>query len=185
MYLTRLPSGRWRVAVKYKGRRETATADTKQAARVVGAQLLVNLGAKQTPDTVPVGDLIAGHLQRVDWSPTTKYDAELVANALPDAFKNRHVSDIDGAVLAALYRQLAGLGWSAHRIRRAHFVISTAWSEAITSKATGRRYVRHAVIAEFGEDGGEQFGVTVGRWVIRRFGRREGFRPVQRDAEGV
>lgn len=132
MHLSQLPSGRWRVSVKFKGERATASASTKQAARLMGAQLLVNLGARQTPDTVPVGELIDGHLQRVAWSPTTVYDAQLVAQALPEPFRTRPVADVDGAVIAALYRQLQTAGWSAHRIRRAHMVLSTAWSEAIT-----------------------------------------------------
>lgn len=129
---TQLPSGHWRVSVKYRGARDTGTAPTKSAARVLGAQMLTDLGARQTSDTVPVGDLLTGHLSRVEWSPTTLADARRVIGNLPTPFLERLVAEVDGAVLAGLYRQLQGLGWSAHTIRRVHFVISTAWSEAIT-----------------------------------------------------
>jgi integrase len=131
MHLSKLPSGRWRVAVKHRGQRATATATTKAAARVAGAQLLLNLGARQRPDVTPVGDLLDGHLDRVNWSPTTTVDAHRITRQLPAVFLQRAVSDVDPAVLAGLYRQLAADGWSSHKIRRAHMVISTAWAEAI------------------------------------------------------
>lgn len=132
MHLTKLSSGTWRVAVKYKGARSTGTARTKAGATVLGAQMLLELGAQQTKDSVAVGELIDGHLSRVEWSPTTLANALRVAEQLPDVFRCRTVAEVNGPVLAGLYRQLAADGWSPHGVRCAHFVISTAWAEAIT-----------------------------------------------------
>jgi integrase len=132
MYLSPLPSGAWRVAVKHKGLRRTATAPTKAEARLLGAQLAVELGATKPVDASTVGDLLDMHLSAVTWSPTTRADAILVAENLPAVFRARSVGDVDAAVIAALYRQLVGEGWSPHRIQRVRMVLSTAWSTAIS-----------------------------------------------------
>lgn len=132
MHICKLPSGNWRVIVKHQGDRATGSAPTRVAAQVLGAQLLLDLGARQSAQHISVGDLLDGHLARVEWSPTTLDDAERAVRQLPEAFRQRMVPEVNGAILAGLYRQLLNLGWSPHRIRRVHFVISTAWGEAIT-----------------------------------------------------
>jgi integrase len=140
MHLSELPSGHWRVAVKYQGRRRTATSKSKgatgkQEARLLGHELELELGAeKRRPDEVTVSDLLDLHLLSVreQWSPTTWHDADSLAKRLPDAFRERLVQDVGGAVIAGLYRELVRYGWSAHRLRRVRLILSTAWATAIS-----------------------------------------------------
>jgi integrase len=65
-----------------------------------------------------------------------------VAENLPDVFRRRTVADVDAAVIAALYRQLVGEGWSPHRIQRVRMVLSTAWSTAISYRCAHFNPVR-------------------------------------------
>lgn len=135
MHLSQLPSGRWRVAVKHKGHRRTATAKTKNEARLLGYELELELGAKKrTAEGVTVGDLLDLHLvaARADWSPTTWHDANTLAKRLPDAFRERTVNEVDAAIVAGLYRELTRDGWSPHRLRRVRLILSTAFTTAIS-----------------------------------------------------
>lgn len=147
MHLSRLPSGRWRVAVKHKGVRRTATAATKTLAQLIGAELEVELGARRPTDTVTVAVLLEAHMGSVDWSPTTVQNAETVIKLIPDDFKNRPVSDVDAATVAALFRRLHREHWSPFRIQRLRMVLSTAWhTTAIPARWATFNPVRDAKI---------------------------------------
>lgn len=135
MHLQQLPSGSWRVAVKHNGVRRTATAKTRDAARLLGYELELELGAKKrAPEDVTVSDLLDLHMLSVkdEWSPTTWHDADALAKRLPEPFRARIVNEVDAAIVAALYRELGRLGWSAHRLRRVRLILSTAWTTAIS-----------------------------------------------------
>lgn len=134
MHIERLPSGRWSALVWSDGKRHRVTRDTKAEARHAGAELLMELGSTTVERGVTVGDLIHGHLTDVEgrWSPTTLADARRVARRLPEAFLARRVAEVTPHALAVLYRQLERDGWSAHRIRRAHMLLSVAWRTAVT-----------------------------------------------------
>lgn len=135
MHLSQLPSGRWRVAVKHAGQRRTATAPTREAARLLGYELELELGArKRAPEQVTVGDLLDLHMLSVkdEWSPTTWVDADSLAKKLPEPFRARIVNEVDAAIVAALYRELTRDGWSPHRLRRVRLILSTAWTTAIS-----------------------------------------------------
>lgn len=135
MHLSELPSGSWRVAVKHNGLRRTGTAKTKQAAQLLGHELELELGGrKRAPEDVTVGYLLDLHLEatKTEWSPTTWVDANSLAKRLPAPFRERTVSDVDAAIIAALYRELTRTGWSAHRLRRVRLILSTAFTTAIS-----------------------------------------------------
>ncbi len=130
MHLSRLPSGHWRVAVKHQGRRRTGTARTKGEATQLGAELLLELGAIPKAATITVADLCATWLAASDLSVTFRADAVRVLDRLPVEFAARRLAAVTPAVIEGLYRQLARDGWSAHRIGRAHAVLSSAFALA-------------------------------------------------------
>jgi integrase len=136
MHIEKLPSGAWRAVVKINGQRRTVTRPTKAEARYAGAEVLIELGGRPNERTVTVAELIHGHLAEVKdvWSPTTHQDTTRVARALPDTFLERRVCDVTPAVLHVLYHSLARDGWSVHRIRRAHMLMSVAWRTAVIYK---------------------------------------------------
>lgn len=134
MHIEKLPNGRWRAAVSVNGKRRSVTRRTKGEARHAGAELVIEMGGNPTAHTSTVGELVAGHLaQSADtWSPTTLDDMTRVADRLPDTFADRPLVTITPAVLAGLYRQLTRDGWSPHRIKRAHTLLSVSFRDAVT-----------------------------------------------------
>ncbi len=130
MHLSQLPSGRWRVAVKHRGLRRSATARTKSEARQRGADLIHELGGRPKA-RVTVCDLLDTHLAEVVLSPTTRADYESVRRRLPNTFTARMVRDVTPPIVAALYRQLERDGLSPHRIRRIHDLCRVAWRRAV------------------------------------------------------
>lgn len=139
MHLTQLPSGTWRVAVKHRGERRTATAATRGEAYRLGAELILEMGGNPT-DAPTVGDMLAAHLIEKapgdgGWSPTYHHDATTVIDKLTDTsprFVARRLRDVSPAVLLGLYRELDRKGWTRWRVKRLHTVMGTAWQMAIT-----------------------------------------------------
>ena len=129
--ITKLPSGSWRVEVSYKGRRRTATAKTRTEAKQRGAELAVSLGSTPRRSTVDVAQLLAYWLDAFDGSVTFRSDAVRVINRLPDVFTARMLDDVTPVVVEHLYRQLATDGYTVHRVRRVHTVLSSAWTMAL------------------------------------------------------
>lgn len=144
MHLSRLPSGSWRVAVKHGGQRLTGTAPTKNEARRLGAELLIELGGdgRRLKDAnVTVNDMLARLLvERAydpttdrGWSPTFHADATHVVDKLSrdaPAFAARRVRDVTPSTLMDLHHTLRGRGWSHHRVKRLHTILSMAWKMA-------------------------------------------------------
>lgn len=135
MHLSKLPSGHWRVAVKHLGERRTGTAPTRSEAQRLGAEFLIEMGGggRRQEAQVTVGDLLAASIAEGlrRWSPTFAAEAVRVADAIPDTFTARRVRDVTPAILTGLWRSLERDKWGAHRIKRAHTILSRAWTDAI------------------------------------------------------
>lgn len=131
MYIEKLPNRKgWRAHVSVNGRRRSVQRRTRGEASHAGAELELEMGGKSTAKGTTVGELVAGHLAEANWSPTTLTDARRVINKLPEQFTGRPVRDVTPAVIDGLYRQLARDGWTPHRIRRAHMVLSVSFKDA-------------------------------------------------------
>lgn len=147
-HLSKLPSNHWRVAVKYQGTRRTGTAPTKAEAQRLGALLLIEIGGggRRHEQNVTVADMLdammSNGLRR--WSPTFAAEAERVAAALPASLLERKVRDVTPAVIAGTWNQLERDNWGAHRIKRAHTLLSRAWNDAIPLGWATENPTRHA-----------------------------------------
>lgn len=145
---SKLPSGHWRVAVKYQGERRTGTAPTKAEAQRLGALLLIEIGGggRRYEQNVTVGDMLDAMMANglCRWSPTFAAEAERVAATLPATLLERKVRDVTPAVIAGTWRQLERDGWGAHRIKRAHTLLSRAWNDAIPLGWATENPTRHA-----------------------------------------
>jgi len=117
-----------------RGTRWSVTAPTKAEVMHLAAEKRVRLGGEPSASgKITVGEMIAGHLAVVasKWSPTTYDDARRIEKRLPDTFTNRPVRKVTPSVIHALYRQFVDDGWSAHRIRKAHFLLSVSFGSAV------------------------------------------------------
>lgn len=150
-YVTELPSGRWRVIVKHNGRRRTATADTRSGVLKLGAKLLLDMsaddgdfGRRRTPTTV--ADLIGHYMatRESEWSPGYLADIEAVADRIPERFTARRAATVGTRDIEALYQRLANDGWSPHRRRRLHELLSAAWREGQRAELVDRSPVERA-----------------------------------------
>lgn len=131
VHIEKLPNRKgWRAHVSVHGRRRSVTRRTRGEAVHAGAELELEMGGIATSRGATVGELVAGHLAEANWSPTTMTDARRVVDKLPDTFTRRPVRDVTPAIIDGLYRQLARDGWTAHRIRRAHMVLSVSFKDA-------------------------------------------------------
>lgn len=133
VHIEKLPDDKgWRVHVSVRGRRRSVTRRTRAEALHAGAEITLEMGGVTATTQTTVGELVAGHLNEVEatWSPSYMTDARRVIDKLPDTFMRRPVRDITPAILDGLYRQLERDGWTAHRIKRAHTVLSVAFARA-------------------------------------------------------
>lgn len=125
-----LPSGsvRWRVSVG--GIRYTGTSPTLAEARIDRAQAQVDAGG--VPDDDPtVAELLDTHIIQEQRATTTKDNWAWAQRHLPDAFLERHVSEVTPPVVAALWRQLRNQGAPPHRLVKTFNLCSSAWSAAL------------------------------------------------------
>jgi integrase len=135
MHLEQRADGRWRAIVRHQGRRKVTTSVASRAeAQMLGAELLLELGAAPT-NTVTVDVMIVSHLAAVEGTlaDTTFEDYLGVAarlRASAPVFVERMVASTGAPVIEALYRQLASAGWSPHRLSRLHDLLSTSWRRA-------------------------------------------------------
>jgi integrase len=130
VYLKKLPSGAWRVIVQHDGQRASATADTRGAAERRGAELLLALGGTPNATGMTVAELLDLHLHEHPYRATTLDDYQRVRNKLPATFTARLVANVEPVIIDGLYRELDRNGWTPHRIRRAHELISAAYKRA-------------------------------------------------------
>lgn len=140
MNLYRLPSGAWRATVAYGGQIRRVTRRTQREARSAGSQLLLDLEAEIGPttrrrtstDDLTVGALLEMYQRRAEHSATYAADVERVVKRLPATIKARRVTTVRPVdVDDDWYPQLAAAGWTVHRIRRAHVVLSAAFTRAV------------------------------------------------------
>lgn len=132
MYLKQLPSGTWRYIVQHKGQKATGTAPTRVLAQQAGAQALLALGTTPVRANVTVGELVSVHLASQPLAATTLADFQRIAERLPESITRWAVRDVEPVVVQGWYRTLAGDGWTAHRIRKLHTLLSSAWGRAVT-----------------------------------------------------
>lgn len=137
MHLYQKPNGSWVAIVQHDGRRRKITAKTKREAQLGAAQTLIELGGKPPTDPT-VDEVVALWFDAADLSITYRTDAGRVAEKLPATFTARPLSTVTPLVIAALYKTLDRDGWTAHRIRRAHTVLSSAFSYAMSMEITDR-----------------------------------------------
>lgn len=130
MHLRKLPNGTWQVSVYKAGRRASATARTKSEATSRGVDLLLELGGSSKSRNISVRELLATWLTIAELSATYRTDAVRVINAMPETFAELRIVDVTPSIIEGLYRQLDKAGWSVHRVRRLHAVLSSAWTMA-------------------------------------------------------
>lgn len=131
MHLEQLPSGSWRVTVSHEGARRRGTANGKNAARRLGAQMMLEMGAR--PTFAPtVQEVLDAHLAEATYSPRTREQIDRAHDAIPDVFKARQAADVTPIVVAALWREMAAKKESPHTVLRARDLLSTAWKRALT-----------------------------------------------------
>lgn len=140
MHVEQLRSKRWRAVVRHDGKKHsTGTFRTEREAKLAGAQLALTLDAEHGPSArrpvsvaqVTVGDLLAMHRARGTFSATYGEDHDRITKRLPDSIKRRKVSAVTPLHADAWWRELATGGWSPHRVKRAHTVLSSAFTQAV------------------------------------------------------
>lgn len=131
MHLSQLPSGSWRAIVQHDGRRRSVTRPTKAAARLAGAQLVIELGATPHDAGGLVGELLDVHLTEQKLAATSLANYEFARRHIPAEFEARHVGHVTPPVIDALYRQLEREGASAHQVRKVHSLLSGAFKRAV------------------------------------------------------
>lgn len=138
-YIKQLPSGTWRVIVKHDGRTRTGTARTRKKAALLGGELLVGLGGGPRRQAATVTDLIAHYcaVKADRWSTTYGADVDAILDRIPDDFADELATEVTPGTIARLYRHLAGQGWTQHRLRRLHEILSAAWKLAGAEELAG------------------------------------------------
>ena len=116
--------------VQHAGRKRTGSGATRTEAQQVGAELLLELGGSTKNLAMTVSELAAQWFLQAELSATFEMDARRVIERVPTEFLDRPIAEVTPSVIEGLYRQLAKTGWSPHRIRRLHTVLSSAWTMA-------------------------------------------------------
>lgn len=130
MHMRELPSGRWHWRVIVDGRRRSGTEDTKSLAKRAALEASYELGREPAVERVALGELLEAHLAQHRYAATTLADFRSLVRRLPDDVKVWVVRDVTPAMLEALYRRLGREGWSDHRLRRLHTLLSSAFTRA-------------------------------------------------------
>jgi len=131
MNLRKLPSGRWQVRVNHHGVQRVGTADTRGEAQLLGASILLEMGGTPGRMTITVADLINAWQPTAGHSQTYAADVKRITGQMPPKFLTRHLQDVTPIIIENAFAQMTAAGLSAHRIKRAHAVLSAAWGTAI------------------------------------------------------
>lgn len=136
MNFEKLPSGNWRVQVKLNGHRRSATAPTREAARLLGNafELELGLGSAKVKTKATLGDLLREHVAEFGYSATKRYKHERSIDALAALDPSPiewEIREIDVEAASRLMRSLKSLGWIDSRRRTLHGLLSSAWVRAI------------------------------------------------------
>lgn len=130
MYLKQMRPDLWRVIVQHNGRRASATAPTRSAAELRGAELLLELGGTPNTTATTIAELLDIHLEHNGYRPTTHADLTRIRQRLPATFLAREVRRVEPVIIDGLYRQLTRDGWTPHRVQKAHTLLSSAFKRA-------------------------------------------------------
>lgn len=130
MHMRQLPSGRWHWRVIVDGRRRSGTEDTKTSAKRAALEASYELGREPAVERVSLAELLDSHLAQHKYAPTTLADFRSLLKRLPDDVGAWIVRDMTPATVEGLYRRLARDGWSGHRLRRLHTLLSSAFTRA-------------------------------------------------------
>ncbi len=140
MSLEKLPSGRWRGVVRHNGvKRTTKPCATKAEARSAEAQLVLDLEQELGPavrrpssvSSMTIADLTAMHLAQGKFSATYRAEYKRIVDKLPESITKRTVAGVTPLHAVQWWQLLTRDGWTEHRVRRAHEVLSSAFSQAI------------------------------------------------------
>lgn len=138
MYLEELPSGSWRVTVQHGGMKRRDTRPSKTEARLLGAQLLLEMGGKPSANPT-MQEVVDAHLLEAKYAETTRGQIDRAFRHIPATFMARHASEVTPVVVAALWREMEKVKvkrgkterpLSKHTIKRAQDLLSTAWQRA-------------------------------------------------------
>lgn len=140
MAIEKLPSGQWRASVQHNGvRRRSVPLPTKNAAKNAEAELRLELRDELGPSarqptsvtSMTIKALTDLHLAQGRFSPTYRAEYERIVAKLPTSITGRVVSGVTPLHAVRWWQQLARDGWTEHRVRRAHEVLSSAFTQAV------------------------------------------------------
>lgn len=130
MHVRQLPSGLWRVIVQHDGRRRSATAETKAAAKTAGARMLLELGQITAADGATVADMLREHMATIEIAQTTRYSYDGLIAALPETMTATRVDKVTPLVVQRWYADMMRIGWTAHRVQSVHKLVRAAFNNA-------------------------------------------------------
>ena len=135
MSIEKLPSGKYRAVVRHAGEKRSSEAVlTAAEAKMLEARLKLSMGGTTSPrERRTVGDVVAGYIadsaSRLSPGSIDFYRKGLAA--LPDAFRNRLVTEVTPLVLDSLYAELRDEGASDHKTQKVHRLLSAAFNRAV------------------------------------------------------
>jgi len=130
VYVKQQPNGKWRVIVQVGGARRSVVAATRKEVVAKGAEMMLELGKQTHPSKTTLGDLLEMHLTQSDLAATTLEDCKAIMRKLPNWLKAWRVDLITTSMIDQAYQRLLADGWSAHRVRKFHTMLSPALKRA-------------------------------------------------------
>jgi len=130
----KLPSGKFRAVVRYQGIKRTSKAvGTLKAARLLEAQLLMEMGGNPDPSDATVSEMLTTYFDtaQAKLSPTTMETYRRSIGVMPAAFLKRPVRAVTPHVLDAMYASLMKAGETVHRAEKVHALLSVAFGQAV------------------------------------------------------
>lgn len=120
-------------------RRRSAPLASKKAAKEAEAELRLALRDELGPSarqpmsvaSMTIKELTDLHLAQGMFSATYEADYRRIVARLPESITKRAVSGVTPLHAVRWWKQLADDGWTQHRVKRAHEVLSSAFTQAI------------------------------------------------------
>jgi len=127
--------------VQYRGvpqvkgqKRHTAWVRTRAEASMLEAELKMSMGGQIAKAGHTVGEVVAGYIDSrasAGLSPATIQFYRVGELAIPQAFSDRLVADVNPVLVDALYRELSAGGASPHKVRKIHSTLSASFGRAV------------------------------------------------------
>lgn len=130
MHVRQLPSGSWRWIIQVNGLKRNGTQPTKLLAQQAAINAQLELGRVGGREVMTLRDLLAIHLSQQDYAATTLQDLQRIVEKVPDAIMATALEDVEPLTVEVWYSQLGRAGWTPHRVRKLHMLLSSAWSRA-------------------------------------------------------